>query len=177
MKKQIYFLKIVIITLLFTGCTESDDEFFASTIIISNELIDVNVAGNQLNVSCYYPRLVPQTESNPFDVYLTSTARKFFFNYTLEKKNASGAWEYITPTTTTIIEGENQVGSYISGIPVLDALDTTYEYETNTTLAAGQYRIKIDPEIVSLNSEDAVMVTIKTTTSGIPSNTLEFTVN
>lgn len=177
MKKYIHFLTIAIITLVFTSCTESDDEFFASTSVTSNELIEVNVSGNQLNVSCYFPRLIPQTGSNPFDVYLTSTSRKFFFNYTLEKKNASGSWEYITPTSIAIIEGENQIGSYISGIPVLDALDTTYEYETTTTLAAGQYRIKIDPEVVSLFSEDAVTVTIKTTTAGIPSNTLEFTIN
>ena len=100
-----------------------------------------------------------------------------FFNYTLEKKNTNGAWEYITPTSVTTVEGENEIGDYISGIAVLDALDTTYEYESDITLAAGQYRILIDPEIVSLNSQNAVMVTVKTSTFGIPLNSLEFTVN
>ncbi|MCD8519125.1 MAG: hypothetical protein LRY32_06415 [Flavobacterium sp.] len=50
---------------------------------------------------------------------------------------------------------------YISGITVLDALDTTYEYETNITLTPGQYRIIVDPEIVTLNAQNAVMVTVK----------------
>lgn len=177
MKKHIYFLKIAIIALLFTGCTENDDEFFAATTVISNNLIEVNASGNQVNVSCFYPRILPQTGGNPFDLYLTTTSRKFFFNYTLEKKNANGVWEFIAPSNITVIEGENQVGSYISGIPVLDALDTNYEYEVDIPLMPGQYRIKIEPEIASLNSENAVMVTIKTTTVGIPSNTLEFTVN
>lgn len=177
MKKYIHYLTVVIITLVFTGCTESDDEFFASKTVSSNELIEVNVTGNQLNVSCYYPRLLPQVGANFFDVYLTSTSRKFFFNYTLEKKNTNGVWEYIVPTTISEIEGENQIGDYISGISVLDALDTNYEYESNITLGAGNYRISVDPEIVSLNSQNAVLVTIKTTVLGIPSNSLEFTVN
>ena len=176
MKKYIQYITLAIIALIFTGCTESDDEFFASKIVTSNELIEVNVTGNELNVSCYVPRLLPQ-DTNPFDIYLTSTSRKMFFNYTLEKKNAGGAWEYITPTSVTTIEGENQIGDYISGIAVLDALDTTYEYESDITLSAGQYRILIDPEIITLNSQNAVMVTVKTSTFGIPSNALEFTVN
>ncbi len=176
MKKYIYILTIVIPSFLFTACTESDDEFFASTIVTANNLIELEVTGNEANVSCYVARLLPQP-GNPFDIYLTSTSRKLFFNYTLEKKNISGAWEYITPTNITTVEGENQIGSYISGIAVLDALDTTYEYESNIILAAGQYRISINPEIVSLNSQDAVMVTVKTSTSGIPSNALEFTVD
>lgn len=176
MKKYIQYLTVVITALVFTSCTESDDEFFPSKIVTSNELIEVNVTGNELNVSCYVPRLLPQN-INPFDIYLTSTARKLFFNYTLEKRNTNGQWELITPTTINLVEGENQIGDYISGIAVLDALDTTYEYESDITLAAGQYRILIDPEIVSLNSQNAVMVTIKTSTAGIPSNILEFTVN
>lgn len=176
MKKYIQYITVAIITLIFTGCTESDDEFFASKIVTSNELIEVNVTGNELNVSCYVPRLLPQ-DTNPFDIYLTSTSRKMFFNYTLEKKNAGGAWEYITPASVTTIEGENQIGDYISGIAVLDALDTTYEYESDITLSAGQYRILIDPEIVTLNAQDAVMVSVKTSTVGAVGNVLEFTVN
>ena len=176
MKKYIYILTLIISSLVFTSCTESDDEFFASKIVTSNELIEVSVTGNELNVSCYVPRLLPQ-DTNPFDIYLTSTSRKMFFNYTLEKKNTNGAWEYITPTSVTTIEGENQIGDYISGITVLDALDTTYEYESAITLATGQYRVLIDPEIISLNSQNAVMITVKTSTLGIPSNALEFTVN
>jgi hypothetical protein len=78
MKKHIYYLTLAIVALVFTSCTESDDEFFASTTVTSNELIAVNVTGNQLNISCYYPRLLPQAGGNPFDVYLTSTARKYF---------------------------------------------------------------------------------------------------
>ena len=159
MKKYIQYIIVAIIALIFTGCTESDDEFFASKIVTSNELIEVNVTGDELNVSCYVPRLLPQ-DTNP-----------------LEKKNTNGAWEYITPTSVTTVEGENEIGDYISGIAVLDALDTTYEYESDITLAAGQYRILIDPEIVSLNSQNAVMVTVKTSTFGIPLNALEFTVN
>lgn len=176
MKKYIQYITVAIITLIFTGCTESDDEFFASKIVTSNELIEVNVTGNELNVSCYVPRLLPQ-DTNPFDIYLTSTSRKMFFNYTLEKRNTGGAWEYITPSTLTVIEGENAIGDYISGVTVLDALDITYEYETNITLTPGQYRIIIDPEIVTLNAQDAVMVTVKTSTVGAVGNVLEFTMN
>ena len=176
MKKYLYILTLVIPSLLFTSCTESDDEFFASTIVTANSLIELDVTGNELNVSCYVSRLLPQP-NNPFDIYLTSTSRKIFFNYTLEKKNTSGAWEYYTPTTVSVIEGENEIDEIISGIAVLDALDTTYEYETNNTLAPGQYRVIVEPEIVTLNAQDAVMVTIKTTTVGAVGNVLEFTVD
>ena len=176
MKNYIKYLTVAVVALLFTSCTESDDEFFASKIVNSSNLIEVSASGNNLNVSCYVPRLLPQT-TNPFDIYLTSTSRKMFFNYTLEKKNGSGAWEYISPGNISVVEGENQVGDYISGVTVLDALDTTYEYEVDITLAAGQYRIIVDPEIVSLNSQNAVMVIVRTNVSGVPSNLLEFTVN
>lgn len=176
MKNYIYILTLIISSLAFTSCTESDDEFFASKIVTSNELIEVAVNGNELNVSCYLPRLLPQ-DTNPFDIYLTSNSRKMFFNYTLQKKNSGGAWVNITPTSITTIEGESQIGEYISCITVLDDLDTTYEYESDITLAAGEYRILIDPEIVSLNSQNSVMVTVKTSTLGIPSSILEFTVN
>lgn len=176
MKKYIYILTLIIPSFLFTSCTESDDEFFASTIVTSNNLIELDVTGNELNVSCYVSRLLPQP-NNPFDIYLTSTSRKMFFNYTLEKKNASGVWEYYIPTTVSVIEGENEIDELISGIVVLDALDTTYEYETNNILTSGQYRVIVDPEIVTLNAQDAVMVTIKTTTVGAVGNVLEFTVD
>lgn len=176
MKKYIFILTLVIPSFFFTSCTESDDEFFASTVVTANNLIELDVTGNEVNVSCYVARLLPQP-TNPFDIYLTSTSRKMFFNYTLEKRNTNGTWEYITPTTLTVIEGENAVGDYISGITVLDALDTTYEYETNITLTPGQYRIIVDPEIVTLNAQNAVMVTVKTNVLGDADNTLEFTVN
>ena len=39
MKKYIQYISVAIIALIFTGCTESDDEFFASKIVTSNELI------------------------------------------------------------------------------------------------------------------------------------------
>lgn len=176
MKKHIYILTFIIPALVFTSCTESDDEFFPSTIVTANNLIELEVMGNEVNVSAYVGRLLTQS-TNPFDIYLTSTSRKMFFNYTLEKKNTSGAWEYITPTNVTIVKGENLIGDYISGIAVLDALDTTYEYETDITLTPGQYRITVDPEIVTLNSQNAVMVTVKTSVVGAVENVLEFTVN
>ena len=176
MKKYIYILTLVIPSFLFTNCTESDDEFFASTIVTTNNLIELEVTGNEVNVSCYVARILPQP-NDPFDIYLTSTSRKMFFNYTLEKRNTNGAWEFITPSTLTVIEGENATGDYISGIAVLDALDTTYEYETDITLTPGQYRITVDPEIVTLNAQNAVMVTVKTSVIGATGNVLEFTVN
>ena len=176
MKKYIFILTLVIPSFLFTSCTESDDEFFASTIVTANNLIELDVTGNELKVSCYVSRLLPQP-NNPFDIYLTSNSRKMFFNYTLERKNASGVWEYYIPTTVSVIEGENAIDEVISGIAVLDALDTTYEYETNNTLTSGQYRVIVDPEIVTLNAQDAVMVTLKTSALGAVGNVLEFTVN
>ena len=45
------------------------------------------------------------------------------------------------------------------------------------TLTTGQYRISFDPEIVTLNAQNAVMVTVKTSVTGIPNNMLEFTIN
>ena len=100
-----------------------------------------------------------------------------FFNYTIQKKNSNNVWEYITPSNIVLLNGENQTGSYISGIAVLDAIDTTYEYESKITLTTGQYRISFDPEIVTLNAQNAVMVTVKTSVTGIPNNMLEFTIN
>ena len=84
MKKYIYILTLVIPAILFTSCTESDDEFFASKIVTANNLIDVNTTANDVTVSCNFARLLPQ-DTNPFDLYLTSTSEEFFFNYTLEK--------------------------------------------------------------------------------------------
>ena len=176
MKKYIYAFALLISASLFTNCTESDDEFFASTIVTANDLIEIDVIGNEVNVSCNVSRLLPQP-NNPFDIYLTSTSRKLFFNYSLQKRNSNGVWESVTPDVYNVTVGEILVDDYISGIAVLNNTNDTYEYESEITLIAGEYRILVTPEIISLDSQEAVMVTIKTSTLGIPSNALEFTVN
>ena len=74
--------------------------------------------------------------------------------------------------------GTNQIGEFISAICQLDALETNYQYETTITPStAGDYRIRVENEIVSLGSKDAVTVTIRTTVTGVNSNNvLEFTI-
>jgi len=179
MKKYIYILTLVIPAILFTSCTESDDEFFASKIVTANNLIDVNTTSNDVTVSCNFARLLPQ-DTNPFDLYLTSTSEEFFFNYTLEKKNASGNWVTVPPTgfTTIVNNGTNLYGEFISAICQLDALETNYQYQTTITPSStGDYRIILDDEIVSLGSKDAVNVVIRTTITGVDANNvLEFTI-
>lgn len=177
MKKYIYILTLIIQALAFTSCTESDDEFFPTRAISSNDKIEVNVTGNTLNVSCNFERLINQGTDYPLDLFLTTGSRKFFFNYSLEKRNSSGNWEFLIPDNVNTNLGETLFGSYISGVQHLDALDTTYEYDTDITLDPGQYRIQIDPKIISANSENAVTIIINTTAIGAPGNTLEFTVN
>lgn len=177
MKKYIHYLTIALITLVFTGCTESDDEFFATKSVTSNGHIGVSVTGNILNVSCNFDRLLDLNTDYPLDLYLTTKSRRFFFNYSMQKRNTSGNWEYFIPDNITANTGENLFGSYISGIQHLDALDTTYEYNTDITLEPGEYLISIDPKIVSANSDDAVTMIINTTVNGATGNALEFTVN
>jgi hypothetical protein len=180
MKKYIYILTLVIPTILFTSCTESDDEFFASKIVTANNLIDVSTSANDVTISCNFERLLPQ-DTNPFDLYLTSTSEEFFFNYTLEKKNTSGNWEIVPESgySKNEVLGSNQFGEFISAICKLNTLETNYQYETTITPStAGNYRIVVDNEIVSLGSKDAVTVTIRTTVTGVDANNaLEFTVN
>jgi len=176
MKKYIQLLTIALISIIFTGCTENDDEFYASKYVTSNGLIEVITTTSNATVSCNFARLLPQ-DTNPLDLYLTSTSEEFFFNYTLEKKNDAGNWEYVSSSNYTITNnlGSNQLGSYISAICQLDALESDYQYESVITPnTAGQYRLSVDNEIVSLDSKDAVTVTIKTTVIG--SNNIEFTI-
>ena len=181
MKKYIQFFTVIIFLTTFTSCTESDDEFFASKVVTANGLIAVNLSGNAVHVSSDIPRLLPQSGGNLFDLYLTTTSSQFFFNYTLEKKNASNVWELVAPSGYTVVNGngDNQFGDYIAAICQLDALETSYEYDTSITpIAAGNYRLTVDTEIVSLEAKDAVTVTIKTTAVGdVTNNILEFTVN
>ena len=82
MKKYIFILTFIIPVFVFTSCTESDDEFFASTTLTANDLIEVSLTGDEVTVSSNIPRILPQT-TNPFDIFLTSTSRKMFFNYTI----------------------------------------------------------------------------------------------
>ena len=91
MKKYIYILTLIIPALVFTSCTESDDEFFPTKAITSNDKIEVNVSGNTLNVSCNFERLINLGTDYPLDLFLTTGSRKFFFNYSLEKRNSSGS--------------------------------------------------------------------------------------
>ena len=177
MKKHIQYITVAIIALIFTGCTESDDEFFATKSVTSNGLIEVSVAANVLNISASFDRLLDQNTTSPLDLFLTTTSRKFFFNFSIQKRNGAGNWEFFIPDNVNANLGENLFGSYISGVQHLDALDTTYEYDTDITLDPGQYRIQIDPKIISANSQDGVTIIINTTTIGAPGNTLEFTVN
>lgn len=177
MKKYIHYLTIAIISILFTGCTENDDEFFATESVTATNKIEVSASGNVLNVTCNFDRLLNHGSDFPLDLFLTSTSREFFFNYSMQKRNTSGNWENYIPDNITATEGDNLLGSYISGIQELDALDTTYEYDTDITLNPGQYRVVIEPRIVSIGSQDAVTVIINTTTVGAVNNTLEFTVN
>lgn len=177
MKKYIKFLTLVIVTLIFTGCTESDDEFFATKSVTSNNRIEVSVSGNVLNITSDFERLLNVNTTSPLDLLLTTKTRRFYFNYSLDKRNASGRWESITPDNIEAIVGENLFGGYISGIPTLDALDSVYEYDTEITLEPGQYRISFDPRIVSLNPDDAVTIIINTTVLGAVGDVLEFTIN
>lgn len=177
MKKYIQYLTVAITTLVFTGCTESDDEFFATKSITSNGQIEVSVSGNVLNVTSSFDRLLDQNTTSPLDLYLTTSSRKFFFNYSMQKRNVSGDWEYFIPENVSAILGENLFGSYISGVQHLDGSDTTYEYDTDITLDPGQYRVIFDPKIISANSENAVTIIINTTVIGAPGDSLEFTVN
>lgn len=177
MKKYIYYFTLAIITFLFTGCTENDDEFFPTKSVTVNNLIEVSVSGNVLNLNCDFDRLLDVGNDYPLDLYLTTKSRFFFFNYSLQKKNESGNWENIFPDNIVANEGANLFGTYISGIQHLNTLDTSYEYDTDITLDPGQYRIQVEPRIVSTNSQDAVMVAINSTTVGAVNNILEFTVN
>lgn len=177
MKKYIKFLTITIIALAFTGCTESDDEFFATESVTSNNQIEVSVSGNILNITSDFERLLDVNNASPLDLFLTTKTRRFYFNYTLEKRNTSGQWQSITPDDIEAIVGENLIGGYISGIPTLDVLDSVYEYDTDITLVPGEYRISFDPRIVSLNADNAVTIIINTTVVGAPNDILEFTVN
>lgn len=180
MKKYIQLLTIAFISTLFSGCTESDDEFFASKIVTANNLIAVNATANDITISCNFARLLPQG-STPFDLYLTTTSEDFFFNYILEKRNTAGNWEIVPSSsfTANVSNGTNQFGEFISAICQLDALETNYQYETTIIPStAGNYRITLDNKIVSLGSKDAVTVTIRTTVTGVnPSNVLEFTID
>ena len=177
MKKYIHYLTVAIITLIFTGCTESDDEFFATKSITSNGHIEVSVSGNVLNIESSFDRLLDQNTTSPLDLFLTTTSRKFFFNYSMQKRNVSGDWEFYTPDNVNTNLGETLFGSYISGVQHLDGLDTTYEYDTDITLDTGQYRVTFDPKIISANSENAVTIIINTTVIGASGGSLEFTVN
>lgn len=176
MKKYINILTLVLPILFFTNCTESDDEFFAVKSVTANNLIDVNASGNVLNISCNIDRMLAVGNEYPLDLFTTTNSRKFFFNYSIQKKNTSGNWDYFIPENVSATIGENLIGSYISGVQVLDMLDTTYEYDTDITLEPGQYRILVDPKIVSANSQNVVTVIINSTVIGGVGNSLEFTV-
>lgn len=177
MKKHIQYITITILAILFTGCTESDDEFFPTKAITSNNKIEVNVSGNTLNVSCNFERLINQGTDYPLDLFLTTGSRKFFFNYSLEKRNSSGNWEFFIPDNVNTNLGENLFGSYISGVQYLDVLDANYEYDTDIILVPGEYRVQIDPKIISANSDNAVTIIINTTSIGAPGSTLVFNVD
>ena len=44
-------------------------------------------------------------------------------------------------------------------------------------VAPGEYRIQIDPKIISANSENAVTIIINTTAIGAPGSTLVFNID
>ncbi|MQP24173.1 hypothetical protein GFJ94_03740 [Flavobacterium sp. LMO8] len=177
MKKIIYFSFALIISILFSSCTENDDEFFATKSVTVNNLIEVETSSNILSVSCNFDRILNVGNVNPLDLYLTTESRYFFFNFSLQKLNESGTWTYVFPENISENEGDNVYGNYISAIQELNSLDAHYEYDTDFILDPGEYRIEVEPRLVSTNSQNAVSIAIKTSTIGAVGNVLEFTIN
>lgn len=183
MKTLRFYILALISSLTLISCND-DDEFYNAVYIDSPGLatIEVPAGGYAVNdnfdFSIAFSRFVTEPgQTTPLDVYKTSEASSFGFNYYLEKKTGTDTW-----TTVFANEDEYRVGEvvYFPGTQ-------TYEFDESYLLtSAGEYRFRLGSnaydlkktDLISRNPSNKTMVIITTSANNTNSEGYyHFTVN
>lgn len=183
MKTLRLYILLLISSLALVSCND-DDEFYNTVYVDSPGLVAIEipaggyVVNDSFNFSVDFSRYITEPgQSTPLDLYKTSEAPSFGFNYYLQKKTGTDTW-------TTVFENEEEyrVGeiAYFPG-------SQTYEFDASYTLtAAGDYRFRLGPnaydlkktDLISRNPNNKTLVIITTSANNIDNEGFHyFTVN
>ena len=174
MKTFKLYILLLLSSLALVSCND-DDEFYNIAYLNKPDLvaIDIPLAGYNVNdnLTFHIDFSRYQTEGNhatPLDLYKTTGAESFGFNYYLEKKTGTNTW-----TTVFSNEDEYRVGE-VEYMPLTE----TYEFDEALPLtSAGEYRFRLGisdfgytkTELISRNKPKQTAVKITTNANGIDS--------
>ncbi len=161
MKTIKYLFFVAMATLLMAAdCSNKDSEFYNDVFVTSPNLVSITKSDIPEDQTIFINASIPKlltvaTLSKPLDIFKTTGgATKLNFSYELEKKNTDGNWEYIEFESSNVAttEGVSQIGSFVVGSAVFNAVTNNYEYQANIqNLLAGNYRLSFGYNSSSAN--------------------------
>lgn len=179
---RLYILGLIS-ALALVSCND-DDEFYNAVYVESPGLVSIEIpaegyaVNDNFNFSIDFSRYITEPgQTTPLDLYKTTEAPSFGFNYYLQKKTGNNTW-----TTVFANDEEYRVGEiiYFTG-------SQTYEFDESYPLtSAGDYRFRLGTnaydlkktDLISRNPNNKTLVIITTSANNIDSEGFHyFTVN
>ncbi len=197
--KNIKYIVLITVSLLFSNCNTNDDGFYNSVYLNGANLVTIEphastyAVGEKLYINADFPRYFDES-GHPLDLFKTSEATEFAFSYVIEKQVDATNWEviYVNDNQLDIVNGDAQNGSFVYGVCNLNTIDINpanqnYEYRVGfPLLAAGTYRLSFgynsdstnSVELRSLSPDKQLIVNINSLVTGLDGNGYyNFTVN
>jgi hypothetical protein len=133
--------------LMAADCSNKDSEFYndvfvhtTDNIVVIEQLATFNL-GSEYVINATFSKYINEAyQATILDVYKTSVAQSFSFSFLIEKENASGDWELITPTLNTF-DGSAEPGDFVFAHSKYDG-NSQYNFKTAVQLNdAGNFRL------------------------------------
>lgn len=144
---QYLFFAAVATLLMAADCSNKDSEFYNDVFvntpntIVTIEPSDSFDLGSDYFINATFPKeLQEANQANVLDVYKTSGAQSFSFSFLIEKENANGDWELVSPTLNTVA-GSTEVFDFVFAHSEYDFI-SQYKFRTAVQLNdAGKFRL------------------------------------
>lgn len=190
--KKLHYIALIALAFLVSDCDTDDDGFYNNVYVDVPNLVIMDAhsttytVGEKLYLQADFSRYL--NDGALLDVFQTTGATEFVFNYLIEKQIGS-EWEVVTVNDSQldIVRGNAQNGSFVYGICELNTTNQMYEYRVGfPLLSTGTYRLSYGYDSDSLNSAELrsispatrVVMNINSAVTGLDaSGYYHFTVN
>ena len=133
--------------LMAADCSNKDSEFYNEVFVQTTDNIVVIEPsatfdlGSEYVINATFLKDINETnQAAKLDVYRTSAAGSFSFSFLIEKENANGEWELVTPTINTT-DGSAEPGDFVFAHSKYNG-SSHYNFRTAVQLnEAGNFRL------------------------------------
>ena len=144
---QYLFFAAVATLLMAADCSNKDSEFYNDVFVNTPSTIVAIEPSDSFDLGSYYAinatfskEVQEANQANVLDVYKTSGAQSFSFSFLIEKENANGDWELVSPTLNTL-DGSAEAGDFVFAHSEYDG-NSQYKFKTAVQLNdAGNFRL------------------------------------